>query len=60
MCGGDTRSKLTDHSAWLMELIGQQPDLTLTEIQQCLHAGKAVSVGYGIVCALLRQPEDQL
>ena len=48
-CGGDTRSKLTNHATWLMELIGQQPDLTLTEIQQRLRTDKAVSVGYGTV-----------
>ena len=48
-CGGDTRSKLTDHATWLMELIKQQPDLTLSEIQQRLRADKAVVVGYGTV-----------
>jgi transposase len=48
-CGGDTRSKLTDQANWLMELIGQQPDLTLAEIQQRLRADKAVVVGYGTV-----------
>jgi transposase len=35
-CGGDTRSKLTDHANWLMELIGRRPDLTLTGIQKRL------------------------
>jgi transposase len=48
-CGGDTRSKLTDHATWLMELIRQQPDLTLTEIRQRLRDDKAVLVGYGTV-----------
>jgi transposase len=48
-CGGDTRSKLTDHATWLMELIRQQPDLTLTEIQQRLRADRAILVGYGTV-----------
>jgi transposase len=48
-CGGDTRSKLTIHATWLMELIGKQPDLTLSEIQQRLRAEKAVVVGYGTV-----------
>ena len=48
-CGGDTRSKLTDHATWLMELIRQQPGLTLTEIQQRLRADRAILVGYGTV-----------
>jgi transposase len=47
--GGDTRSKLTDHAAWLLALIAEQPDLTLTEIQQRLRQEKAVVVGYGTV-----------
>ena len=48
-CGGNTRSKLTGHAPWLVDLIGQQPDLTLTEIQRRLRADKAVVVGYGTV-----------
>jgi transposase len=48
-CGDDTRSKLTGHATWLMELIGKQPDLTLSEIQQRLRADKAGVVGYGTV-----------
>ena len=48
-CEGDTRSKLTGHATWLMALINQPPDLTLTEIQQRLHADKAVVVGYSTV-----------
>lgn len=58
-CGGDTRSKLTDHATWLMELIRQQPDLTLTEIQQRLRRQSRFGrLRHGV--ALLRQPEDQL
>jgi transposase len=47
--GGDHRSKLTEHASWLLGLIAEQPDLTLTEIQQHLRTGKAVLVGYGTV-----------
>lgn len=31
--GGDTRSKLNDHAVWLLDLIGEQPDLTRAEIR---------------------------
>jgi transposase len=47
--GGDTRSKLTAYEAWLLDLISQQPDLTLTEIRLRLQSDKSVVVGHGTV-----------
>jgi transposase len=47
--GGDRRSRLTAHEAWLLALIAEQPDLTLGEIRQRLRAEKAVTVGMGTV-----------
>lgn len=47
--GGDTRSKLNDHAAWLLDLIGKQPDLTLTEIRLGLHNDRFVVVGLATI-----------
>src|SRR5690348_5542085 len=43
--GGDHRSRLTGHAAWLLALIAEQPDLTLEEIRQRLRSEKEVAVG---------------
>lgn len=37
--GGKSRSPLEPHAAWLLELIGAEPDLTLEAIVQRLLAG---------------------
>jgi transposase len=42
--GGDHRSRLLEHRAAVMQLIAQQPDLTLQEIRGAL-AGHGISVG---------------
>lgn len=47
--GGNRRSRLTAQKDWLLGLIREQPDLTLTEIQRRLGADKAIIVGYGTV-----------
>ena len=46
--GGDTRSKLTGQRAVVLELIAEQPDLTLEEVRQAL-ADQGLVVGYGTV-----------
>lgn len=46
---GHSRSKLKEHTQWLLELVRQQPDLTLEEIRQKLLAERGVRVGIGSV-----------
>jgi transposase len=47
--GGDHRSRLTEHAAWLLALIAEHPDLTLNEIRHRLRTEKAIAVGIGTV-----------
>jgi transposase len=42
--GGDHRSRLKEHRAFLLELIAQEPDLTLREMRSAL-AARGVTVG---------------
>jgi transposase len=37
--GGKSRSPLEPHTVWLLSLVAQEPDLTLHELEQRLHAG---------------------
>jgi transposase len=46
--GGDHSSKLTEHRELVLELVAQEPDLTLQEIRQRLARHK-IKVGYGSV-----------
>ena len=43
--GGDHRSRLVEHRATVLELVAQQPDLTLQEIRGALAAACGVTVG---------------
>lgn len=42
--GGDHRSRLKEHRAFLLELVAKEPDLTLREIRSAL-AGRGITVG---------------
>src|SRR4051812_30858768 len=46
--GGDRRSRLSEHRARVLQLIAQQPDLTLQEIRSALVAG-GITVGLSTV-----------
>jgi transposase len=46
--GGDCRSRLSEHRARVLQLVAQQPDLTLQEIRSAL-AGCGITVGLSTV-----------
>ena len=43
--GGDRRSRLSEHRARVLQLVAQQPDLTLQEIRSALAASCGITVG---------------
>jgi hypothetical protein len=43
--GGDHRSRLVGHRGTVLELVGQQPDLTLQEMRRALAAQHGITVG---------------
>src|SRR5215217_4314731 len=47
--GGDRRSRLSEHSARVLQLVAQQPDLTLREIRSALAASCGITVGLSTV-----------
>src|SRR5689334_5996996 len=47
--GGDRRSRLSGHRSRVLQLIAQQPDLTLQEIRSALAASCAITVGLSTV-----------
>src|SRR3954468_16591254 len=47
--GGDRRSRLSAHSARVLQLVAQQPDLTLREIRSALAASCGITVGLSTV-----------
>src|SRR4051794_33066629 len=47
--GGDRRSRLGEHRARVLQLIAQQPDLTLQEIRGALAASCGITVGLSTV-----------
>lgn len=47
--GGDRRSRLGEHSARVLQLVAQQPDLTLQEIRSALAASQGITVGLSTV-----------
>jgi transposase len=47
--GGDRRSRLSEHRARVLQLIAQQPDLTLEEIRSALAAACGITVGLSTV-----------
>ena len=47
--GGDRRSRLSEHGARVLQLVAQQPDLTLREIRSALAASCGITVGLSTV-----------
>ncbi len=47
--GGDRRSRLSEHRARVLQLIAQQPDVTLQEIRSALAAACGITVGVSTV-----------
>src|SRR5918999_491772 len=47
--GGDRRSRLGEHGARVLQLVAQQPDLTLREIRSALAASCGITVGLSTV-----------
>jgi transposase len=47
--GGDRRSRLGEHGARVLQLVAQQPDLTLQEIRSALAARCGITVGLSTV-----------
>ena len=43
--GGDRRSRLSEYSARVLQLVARQPDLTLQEIRSALAASCGITVG---------------
>jgi transposase len=47
--GGERRSRLGEHGARVLQLVAQQPDLTLQEIRSALAASCGITVGLSTV-----------
>jgi transposase len=47
--GGDRRSRLREHGTRVLQLVAQQPDLTLREIRSALAASCGITVGLSAV-----------
>ena len=47
--GGDRRSRLGEHRARVLQLVAQQPDLTLREIRNALAVSCGITVGLSTV-----------
>ena len=47
--GGDRRSRLSEHRARVLQLIAQQPDVTLQEIRSALAVSCEITVGLSTV-----------
>ena len=47
--GGDRRSRLSEHGTKVLQLVAQQPDLTLQEIRSALAASCGITVGLSTV-----------
>ena len=47
--GGDRRSRLREHGTRVLQLVAQQPDLTLREIRSALAASCGITVGLSTV-----------
>src|SRR3954469_3948441 len=52
--GGDRRSRLGEHRAKVLQLVAQQPDLTLQEIRSALAGSCGITVGLSTVHRFLR------
>ena len=51
--GGNRRSRLSEHRARVLQLIAQQPDMTLQEIRSALAASCGITVGLSTVHRVL-------
>jgi transposase len=51
--GGDRRSRLSEHGTRVLQLVAQQPDLTLREIRSALAASCGITVGLSTVYRFL-------
>jgi transposase len=51
--GGDRRSRLREHGTRVLQLVAQQPDLTLREIRSALAASCGITVGLSTVYRFL-------
>jgi transposase len=47
--GGDRRSRLDKHRAKVLQLVAQQPDLTLQEIRSALATSCGITIGLSTV-----------
>src|SRR4051795_3498215 len=47
--GGDRRSRLGEHRARVLQLVAEQPDLTLQEVRSALAASCGITVGLSTV-----------
>ena len=52
--GGDRRSRLREHGTRVLQLVAQQPDLTLQEIRSALAVSCGITVGLSTVHRFLR------
>jgi transposase len=52
--GGDRRCRLSEHSAKVLQMVAQQPDLTLREIRSALAVSCGITVGLSTVHRFLR------
>ena len=58
--GGDHRSRLLGHRPAVLELVAQQPDLTLQELRGALTAGFGITVGLTSLWRFLRAQQITL
>jgi transposase len=58
--GGDHRSRLLVHRPAVLELLAQQPDLTLQELRGVLAVGHGITVGLTSLWRFLRAQQITL
>src|ERR1700731_1158830 len=58
--GGDHRSRLREHRPAVLELLAQQPDLTLQELRGALTVGHGITVGLTSLWRFLRAEQITL
>jgi transposase len=58
--GGDHRSRLLEHRPAVLELLAQQPDLTLRELRGMLAVGHGITVGLTSLWRFLRAQQITL
>jgi transposase len=58
--GGDHRSRLREHRPAVLELLAQQPDLTLQELRGALTVGHGITVGLTSLWRFLRAQQITL